>query len=163
MTVILGFIVSHWLHALIGGSVTTLLGLGLRALGWPMIVKYWKDIVGFLCLLLILVLVLLLYVKLKDTEADEAQYKANFETVLGQAKTVNADNLNLVKQLQVQGDSIKGIAQDALAVQAQAKLALAAAQAKQDADAGTIAKLQARAAKNEGSCDDEITVLRSGL
>jgi len=163
MSIILGFIVSHWLHALIGGGVTALLGLGLRALGWPMIVKYWKDIVVLLCLLIIVVLTLAMYVKLKDAEADEAQYKANFETIQGQAETVNADNLNLVKQLSAQSDSITQAAQDALAVQATAKLALAAAQAKQTADAGTIAKLQARAATNEGSCDDEITILRSGL
>ena len=163
MSIIWGFIVSHWLHALIGGGVTTLLGIGLRALGWPAIVKYWKDIVVFVLLVLTLVFVLMLYIKLKDTEADEAKYKANFETIQGQAETVNADNLNLVKQLNAQSDSITQAAQDALAVQATAKLALAAAQAKQTADAGTIAKLQARAATNEGSCDDEITILRSGL
>ena len=163
MSIIWGFIVSHWLHALIGGGVTTLLGIGLRALGWPAIVKYWKDIVVFVLLVLTLVFVLMLYIKLKDTEADEAKYKANFETIQGQAETVNADNLNLVKQLSAQSDSITQAAQDALAVQATAKLALAAAQAKQAADAGTIAKLQARAATNEGSCDDEITILRSGL
>jgi len=163
MSIIWGFIVSHWLHALIGGGVTTLLGIGLRALGWPAIVKYWKDIVVFVLLVLTLVFVLMLYIKLKDTEADEAKYKANFETIQGQAETVNADNLNLVKQLNAQSDSITQAAQDALAVQATAKLALAAAQAKQAADAGTIAKLQARAATNEGSCDDEITILRSGL
>lgn len=163
MTAILGFIVAHWLHALIGSGVTTVLGLGLRALGWPVIVKYWKDIVVFLCLALILVLVLLMYVKLKDTEAAEAQYAANFTIVQGQAETVNADNLNLVKQLQVQGDSITQAAQAALAVQAQAKLDAAAAAQRHTADAGTIAKLQARAATDEGSCDNEIAILRSGL
>jgi hypothetical protein len=163
MTVILGFILSHWLHALIGGGVTAALGLGLRALGWPFIAKYWADIVGFLCLILVVVLTLILYVKLKDEEALAAKYAANFKIIQGQAETLNADNQNLVAQLKAQSDSINQAAQDALVVEANAKLALAAAKAKQNADAATINKLQARAANNEGSCDDEIAFLRSSM
>ncbi|MFM0165660.1 hypothetical protein PQR39_35160 [Paraburkholderia sediminicola] len=159
----IGFIVLHWIKAALGGGVLALLGLGLRTLGWPTVVKYWKDIAVALLFAVAVAAVVVLYIELERTKAAAAQYAANFKIIQGQAETVNADNLNLVAQLKAQSDSITQAAQDSLAVQANAKLALAAAQAKQGADAGTIAKLQARAATNEGSCDDEIAILRSGM
>lgn len=159
----ISFLVLHWLAAAASGGAVAVLGVVLRAFGLTNVVKYWKDIVGLVCLALIVVLTLAMYVKLKDAEATAAKYAANFKILQNQAETLNADNQNLVAQLKAQSDSINAVAQEGFAAQANAKLALAAAQAKQAADAGTIAKLQARATNNEGSCESEIAFLRAGL
>ncbi len=159
---ILAFIAAHLLHALIGGGITAALGIGGSMLGWPVVLKYWKDIVGFICLALIAVLTLDLYAKLKETQADLAKSEANFVILQGQAEVVNRDNANLVAQLKTQDDSITQAAQADLATQASLKLQLAAAQASHAPHKAVIARYQARSQVNEGSCDDEIAVLRAG-
>lgn len=163
MSVILGFIVSHWLHALIGGGVSLALGIGARALGWPMLLKYWKDILAAIVFGVAVGFAVFFYIELERSRADLATSLSNFNVLQGQAQIVNNDNLSLLKQLQDQSDSIAETQKAGFAAQALAKLALLDAQAQSKKDAGTIAKLKARSTQNHGSCDDEIAVLRSGV
>lgn len=159
---ILAFLASHLIHVLIGGGITAALGGSVYLMGWPLFLKYWKEIVGLIALLAIAALVFGVLLRLKTVEANYAQSVANFTILKNQADIVNQDNANLVAQLKAQDDSITQAAQAALLTQASLKLSLAAAQASQAQHKAVVAKLQARSQVNEGTCDDEINFLRAG-
>ena len=162
----IAFIILHWVWALCSSGVLAALGVGGSIVGWPVVLKHWKAILVALLVIATMIVVVLLYADLERTKAVEVQDKANYAIVVAQDKTLNAVNQNLVAQLNAQSQSIKDAAGYAFAAQAASKAALLDARAKQTNDAKTIAMLRARAANpttNQGSCDDEISILRSGL
>lgn len=162
----IAFILLHWVLALCGAGFVAALGAIVSVLGLSTVLKRWKIIVAGLVTLTLLIVVAFLYINLEKTKATAATDKANYAVVVAQGKTLNATNLNLVAQLKLQSQSIADAANAASAAQAVSKGAEFTALAKQASDAKTIATLQARVSNpktDEGSCDDEISILRTGI
>jgi glucose/arabinose dehydrogenase len=126
----------------------------------------WKLVLGAGLVLLAGATIVYLWLALEATAAKLELTQADYTVVVGQNKTLNADNANLVAQTQLQSKSIQLVADDAQAAKKAADQALAEATAKQAGDRLSIAALQARMKDpktNAGSCRDEITRIRAGL
>lgn len=162
----ISFLVLHWIAALCGSGFLAVFGAAGSAIGWPVVLKDWKQILVALVFVVLLIVAIFFYVEWQRAKAEEAQYAANFQTIQNQAETLNSDNLNLVGQLKAQSGSIAAAQAAEFAARAAAVQAQQAAQAQQAGDAKTIAALQARAADpktNKGTCDEELQVIRAGL
>lgn len=163
---ILKLLVTHWAVSLGVLGILGSIGAAIATFGLPTLLLHWKACIAALVTLVLTIVILFLYADLERVTADAATDKANYAIVVAQDKTLSANNLNLVAQLKAQGQSITDAASDAFAAQAASKAALLAAQAQQVTDASKIASLQARATNSKtdtGSCDDEISIIRSGL
>jgi hypothetical protein len=126
----------------------------------------WKLILGCVVVVLAGGTIVYLWLALEAATAKLVLAQANYAVVVGQNKTLNADNLNLVSQTQLQSKSIQLVADAARAAKTASDLALADATAQQAGDQVSIAALQARMKDpktNAGSCSDEITRIRAGL
>lgn len=156
----------HWPFV----AAVVLIVAGLIALAVSMgpvwLAAHWDKVLDALIVVVMGSVIAWLYVDLEEARAQTAIAEANYQTTLGQVRTLQASNGELASTVRRQSDAASRMQAAGVAASRSASEAMARAATTQANDQKTIAQLRSRIANpktNQGSCDDEIARLRAGV